>query len=97
MKKIVLVTFVLFFITTEGYGMSLFDIGKICLFSEVKGQVLLRGKPLNNVEVIRSTKFQNDKNIEVTHSNDNGEFYFDASYKNSIAKLLIYCFKKDIS
>ena len=68
--------------------MSLFDFAKVCLFSEVNGRVLLNGKPMKNVQILRKTSFQNKKSTEVTSTNEIGEFHFDAKYEKSIAKFL---------
>jgi len=68
--------------------MSLFDIGKICLFSEVNGQVLLNGKPLANT-IVKQQYIWGQKPVErMVKTDAEGNFKFDAVFVRSLAKYM---------
>ena len=76
----------LFFIL-EAEAMSLFDIGKTCVFSEVQLQVIRDGKPLTGVTVTRQwdwNKRRSDEGI----TNDQGMVSFPAVFESSVSRLL---------
>ena len=75
-------------VSIEGYSMSLFDIGKICLFSETSGQVVLNGRPIEGVSVKRSVIWQNKKQEETVISDIKGNFHFNAKFTNSLSKFM---------
>lgn len=63
--------------------MSLFDIGKVCVFSEVTARVTVKGEPLKNAVIIRKWEWrelQQDK----TTTDENGYFTFPAVFERSI-------------
>lgn len=67
--------------------MTLFDIGKVCVFSEVKAQLLLDGKPVSGATVTRIWNW--DKRAsDSTVTDVNGNFSFPAVHQRSIKPLL---------
>lgn len=69
------------------YAMSLSDVGKACLFSKMSGVVLLDGKPVSGVRLVRTVDFSGKKTDETT-SDDNGRFEFPPLYERSIRNVL---------
>lgn len=86
MKKITLGLVIFLLLNTEGYGMSLLDIGKVCLFSGVKGKVLLNGKPVSNASVKQIYIWQQKTNEITVQTDSEGKFEFDAVYARSLSK-----------
>lgn len=70
-----------------GEAMSLFDIGKTCVFSEVKVQLTKEGVPLKNTKVIRRWEWNNLQE-ESTVTDENGYFEFPAVFEKSLSRLL---------
>lgn len=67
--------------------MTLFDIGKVCVFSEVKAQLLLDGKPVSGATVTRIWNW--DKRAsDSTVTDVNGNFSFPAVHQRSVKPLL---------
>ncbi|WP_024460408.1 carboxypeptidase-like regulatory domain-containing protein [Marinimicrobium sp. LS-A18] len=67
--------------------MSLFDIGKVCVFSKVNAQLLLDGKPISGVTVTRTWNW--DKRAsDSTVTDMNGYFSFPAVHQRSVKPLL---------
>tara|TARA_R110002096_G_scaffold428118_1_gene639435 strand:+ start:179 stop:862 length:684 start_codon:yes stop_codon:yes gene_type:complete len=62
-------------------------VNKICVFSEVKAQILLQGKPVANAIVSRVLEFQKQK-TDQTISDSEGWFYFPAYYERSLLSLI---------
>jgi hypothetical protein len=62
-------------------------MNKLCLFSEVKAQIFLNGKPIINALVSRVLEFQKLK-TEQTTSDSEGRFYFLAYYELSFLSLI---------
>lgn len=63
--------------------MSLFDIGKVCVFSEVKARVTLNGEPLKNTAIIRKWEWR-DLQQDKTATDEDGYFEFPAIFERSI-------------
>lgn len=87
-QAIILVLIILFTISSEAYSMSLFDLGKICLFSETRGQVVIEGKPVEGVTVIRKVLWQNKTSSETVSTDKDGNFHFNARFTNSFTKFM---------
>lgn len=85
-KRKTLVCMLLMVICSEGYALSLFDIGKVCLFSGISGHVLLNGEPVSNAKVIQTYNSSLKKDSITTKTDKNGNFQFDAVYTNTIRK-----------
>jgi hypothetical protein len=84
----VLVSVFLLAITTEVWGMGLFESLKVCLFSEVNGTVLMKGKPVAGAEVIQTAQINSGKTFTYTTITDEqGRFHFDARFSHSINKI----------
>lgn len=66
----------------------MFNSLKICLFSKVKGTVLIDGKPVPNATVIREAKLEGDVRTDETKTDKNGQYEFDAMYKMSLRAVL---------
>lgn len=71
----------------EAKAMSLFDVGKTCVFSEVKVRLFKDGEPLKNVKVIRRWEW-NELKEDSTVSDDSGYFEFPAVFEKSVSRLL---------
>jgi len=81
MKNTIFGLIVLLATSTQGFAMSLFDFAKVCLFSEVNGQVLLKGKPITDA-TIKQTYYWGHKPISRTTQVDQfGKFHFNPVYK----------------
>ncbi len=68
-------------------AMSIFDVGKTCVFSEVKVRLLFNGEPVSNAKVTRQwnwNKLKADENM----TNDNGDVSFPAVFESSVSRLL---------
>lgn len=63
--------------------MSLFDIGKVCVFSEVKARITVNGEPLKNTVVIRKWEWRELRQDRTT-TDENGYFTFPAVFERSI-------------
>jgi len=68
--------------------MSLFDIGKICLFSDTVGQVVLNGEPIEGATIKRSVIWQNKTLEDTTVTDKSGNFHFNAKFTNSLSKFM---------
>ena len=68
--------------------MGLFDFAKVCLFSEVSGVVTLDGKPVADVEVVRTAQMGHD-NIytDKTVTDGQGRYRFPARFTHSVYKI----------
>ncbi len=68
-------------------AMSIFGVGKTCVFSSVKVQLLQNGKPVANAKVVRQwnwNELKTDENI----TDGNGYVTFPAVFESSISRLL---------
>lgn len=68
-------------------AMSILDVGKVCVFSEVKVQVTRDGEPVRNARVIRRWEWGRLKE-ETTTTDDQGYFSFPPVFERSLARLL---------
>jgi len=87
-NKQVLLLLLLFGFSIEGFGMSLFDIGKICLFSDTRGQVILGGKPVEGATIKRSVVWKSQKLEDTAVTDKEGNFHFNAKFTNSLSKFM---------
>lgn len=67
-------------------ALSLFNIGKTCVFSEVQMQILLNGKPVSNTLVTRQWDW-NKRNRDESKTDENGRVSFPAVYESSASRL----------
>lgn len=67
--------------------MSILDIGKSCVFSEVNGTLLFNGKPAAGALVKRTVEYQRKESDETT-ADAEGRFSLPAMYHRSIVKFL---------
>lgn len=67
--------------------MSLTDIGKVCLFSEMSGVLTINGKPASNVRLVRTAKWQTEQRDE-TMTDEHGHFHFPMLTERTVAKFL---------
>lgn len=63
--------------------MSLFDIGKVCVFSKVKARITVNGEPLKNTVVIRKWEWRELRQDRTT-TDENGYFTLPAVFERSI-------------
>ncbi len=68
-------------------ALSLFNIGKTCVFSEVRLQVLSNGEPVANALVTRQWDW-NDRKKDENKTDENGIVTFPAIYESSVSRLL---------
>jgi len=68
-------------------SMSLFGVGKTCVFSSVSVQLLQNGKPVTNAKVIRNWDWNQPESDESV-TNDDGYVTFPAVFESSISRLL---------
>lgn len=81
-----ILTLVLFLIP-EGGAMSIFGVGKTCVFSSVKVRLLDNGKPVSNAKVVRQWSWNELKTDEGVTDND-GYVAFPAVFESSLSRLL---------
>ncbi len=67
--------------------MSMFDAGKVCVFSAVQAKLSLNGKPLKNVKVTREWHWKKKRSDE-TVTDENGYFSLPSVYERSISQYL---------
>lgn len=86
MKIIIIIALALMFFP-EVKSMSIFGVGKTCVFSAVKVRVTKNGSPLKNIQIIRRWEW-NKLEEEKTTTDDNGVFEFPAVFESSVSRLL---------
>lgn len=67
--------------------MSLSDMGKVCLFSEMSGVLTVDGEPAPHVRLVRTAKWQSEQKDE-TITDEQGRFHFPAMTERTVAKFL---------
>lgn len=67
--------------------MSIFDVGKTCVFSVVKARLTKGGEPLKNTRVIRRWEWNNLREDSAT-TDENGYFELPAVFEKSISRML---------
>ncbi len=67
--------------------MSMFDAGKVCLFSKISGVITLNGKPAANAHIVRTANLSRDK-VDETHTDENGYFEMPAVFQRTVTKFL---------
>jgi hypothetical protein len=73
--------------TQEVLAMSIFDAGKVCLFSKISGTITLDGKPAAHAVVIRKVNLNRDK-VDQTTTDENGYFEMPAVFQRTVTKFL---------
>ena len=86
MKYVVFLTLV-FMLVQKVEAMSIFDIGKTCVFSEVKVRLLLDGKPVAKAKVTRKWDW-NKQHSDHNFTDEQGRVSFPAVYESSVSRLL---------
>lgn len=86
MKLTIILALALTFFS-EVKSMSLFGVGKTCVFSSVSVQLLQNGKPVTNAKVIRQWDWNKPKADESV-TNDDGYVTFPAVFESSVSRLL---------
>lgn len=66
---------------------SLFDAGKVCLFSRISGVITLDGIPAANAKVIRTVNLNKDK-VDHTYTDEHGYFEMPAVFQRTVTKFL---------
>lgn len=67
--------------------MSIFDVGRACVFSAVSGVVTCNGEPVAGATIRRVAKWQKEQEDRRVTAAD-GSFSFEPMYQRSVAKLL---------
>ena len=76
------------FIKQQGaIAMSILDAGKVVLFSEMKGQLLMKGEPIKQAKIRRVAHFGKDF-IDFSITDDEGRFEFPELSTRTINKFL---------
>lgn len=86
MRYTIILTLALIFIP-EVEAMSIFDVGKTCVFSAVKVRLTKDGVPLKNTRVIRRWEWNNLREDSTT-TDENGYFEFPAVFEKSVSRML---------
>ncbi len=86
MRFAIIITLALIFLP-EVKSMSLFGVGKTCVFSSVKVRLLQDGKPVANAKVTREWNWNSAKRDESTTDAD-GYVTFPAVFESSVSRLL---------
>jgi len=74
-------------LTQKVEAMSIFDVGKTCVFSEVKARIVRDGEPLKNVKIIRRWEWSTLKE-DRTSTDEAGYFEFNAVFETSLSRML---------
>jgi hypothetical protein len=85
MRYTIILTLALIIIP-EVEAMSIFDVGKTCVFSAVKVRLLHKGKPVSNAKVTRQWEW-NKRNYDESVTNDDGYVLFPATFESSLSRL----------
>lgn len=67
--------------------MSMFDAGKVCLFSKISGVITLDGEPAANAHIVRTVNLSRDK-VDETYTDENGYFEMPAVFQRTVTKFL---------
>lgn len=67
--------------------MSVTDIGKVCLFSNMSGVITLNGEPVTNAKLVRTVDLSGPKSDETT-TDQKGQFEFPAIFTRTLSKHL---------
>lgn len=78
---------VMAFMTNGVFAMSVSDVGKVCLFSNMTGVITLDGKPVANARLVRTVNLSSDETDETT-TDENGNFQLPAIFKRTVSKYL---------
>lgn len=68
-------------------AMTVFDAGKVCLFSKISGTITLDGKPAAGALVVRKVNLNKDK-VDQTTTDENGYFEMPAVFQRTVTKFL---------
>jgi len=85
--KYAIILVISIFVYQKVEAMSIFDVGKTCVFSEVKAKLTRNGEPLKNTKVIRRWEW-NELKEDVTTTDEQGYFEFPAVFEKSITRML---------
>lgn len=86
MKKIYLFIALILF-SSFGVGMSIFDAGKACVFSETKLELTYNGKPAIGANIWRRISWQKEV-VDQFQADSEGKIELPAVYQRSITQLL---------
>lgn len=67
--------------------MSMFDAGKVCLFSKISGVITLNGNPAANAHIVRTVNLSRNK-VDETTTDANGYFEMPAVFQRTLTKFL---------
>lgn len=72
---------------TGVYAMSISEIGKVCLFSEISGVITLNGKPVSDARLVRTVNRDGAQSDE-TITDKKGYFKMPAVFERTVTKYL---------
>ena len=67
--------------------MTIFDAGKVCLFSGISGVITFDGKPVANARLVRTVNKEKTK-IDETTTDEKGYFEMPAVFERTVTKFL---------
>lgn len=82
-----LLVFFLLFFYFGGQAMSMSDLGKVCLFSNISGVILMDGKPVVNARLVRTVDLSG-KETDEAQTDNQGHFEMPAVFVRTITKFL---------
>jgi mRNA-degrading endonuclease HigB of HigAB toxin-antitoxin module len=74
-------------VSTGVAAMSLFDAGKVCLFSKISGVITLDGKPAANALIVRTVNLTKNK-VDETRTDQQGYFEMPAVFQRTVTQFL---------
>ncbi len=86
MKHALILGFMIAF-SQGAQAMSIFGVGKTCVFSPVEARLLLNGKPLANAKVTRQWEW-NKRQSDTAMTDAQGHVSFPAVFESSVSRLL---------
>lgn len=86
MRYTIILTLALIF-SSEVEAMSIFGVGKTCVFSSVNIRLLDNGEPVSNAKVTRQWEW-NKRNSDESVTNNDGYVSFPAVFESSVSRLL---------
>jgi hypothetical protein len=87
MRKIYLVL-LLIISTTRGEAMAFFDAGKVNIFSEVNGVLVVNGEVIDGAVVSRTVTWKGSEHEDSVTTKDGGKFIFPSMVKRDLTKFM---------
>ncbi len=82
-----LTTVLVVFMSCGVFAMSITDVGKVCLFSNISGVITFDGEPVKNARLVRTVNLSKDE-VDETTTDDMGIFEFPVLFTRTLTKHL---------